>query len=122
MKKENQQSDIIICTTDDGQPRLQVKIKDETVWLTQKQMAELFQCSTDNVELHLKNIFKEGELNENSVTEEYSVTASDGKGYDTPHYNFDAIAPFEGCCKKLYSDLNYGENSVCREFRRTGSD
>lgn len=78
MKKENQQSDIIIYTTDDGQARLQVRIKDETVWLTQKQMAELFQCSTDNIGLHLKNIFKEGELSKNSVTEEYSVTASDG--------------------------------------------
>lgn len=61
----------------------------ETVWLSQKQMAELFQCSTNNVGLHLKNIFKEKELNENSVTEEYSVTAADGKKYDVKHYNLD---------------------------------
>jgi hypothetical protein len=54
-------------------------------------MAILFDCSGDNVSLHLKNIFKEAELSENSVTEEYSVTASDGKNYDVKHYNLDAI-------------------------------
>jgi len=51
----------------------------------------LFQCSTDNISLHLKNIFKDGELEEKSVTEEFSVTASDGKQYRTKHYNLDAI-------------------------------
>jgi hypothetical protein len=91
MKEDNQQPNIVIYTTEDGQAKLQVKIGNETVWLTQKQMAELFQCSTDNVGLHLKNIFKEKELSENSVAEEYSVTASDGKKYNVKHYNLDAI-------------------------------
>ncbi|MHB0946046.1 MAG: virulence RhuM family protein [Sedimentisphaerales bacterium] len=91
MKKDGQESNIVIYTTEDGQARLQVKIENETVWLTQKQMAELFQCSTDNIGLHLKNLFKEGELNENSVTEEYSVTATDGKKYNVRHYNLDVI-------------------------------
>lgn len=54
-------------------------------------MAVLFDCSTDNISLHLKNIFKSGELNENSVAEDFSVTASDGKKYKTKHYNLDAI-------------------------------
>jgi hypothetical protein len=54
-------------------------------------MAALFDCSTDNISLHLKNIFKENELDENSVAEEFSVTASDGKNYKTKHYNLDAI-------------------------------
>ena len=54
-------------------------------------MATLFDCSTDNISLHLKNIFNENELNESSVTEEFSVTASDGKNYKTKHYNLDAI-------------------------------
>ncbi len=54
-------------------------------------MAELFRCSTDNISLHLKNIFKDGELNANSVTEEYSATASDGKNYNTKFYSLDAI-------------------------------
>lgn len=91
MKKDSQQPSIVIYTTEDGQAKLQVKIGNETVWLTQKQMAELFRCSTDNVGLHLKNIFKEKELSENSVTEEYSATASDGKKYNVKHYNLDAI-------------------------------
>ena len=66
-------------------------IKDETIWLTQKAMAELFDCSTDNVSLHLKNIFTEGELDKNSVTEKISATATDGKNYLTQFYNLDAI-------------------------------
>ena len=66
-------------------------VKDETIWLTQKAMAELFDCSSDNISLHLKNIFAEGELDKNSVTEKISATASDGKNYLTQFYNLDAI-------------------------------
>lgn len=66
-------------------------IKDDTIWLTQKTMGELFGCSSDNISLHLKNIFASGELNKNSVTEEISVTANDGKKYKTQFYNLDAI-------------------------------
>lgn len=61
-------------------------IKDETIWLNQKAMAELFGCSTDNVSLHLKNIFSEGELDKDAVTEKISATASDGKKYLTQFY------------------------------------
>lgn len=56
-------------------------IKDETIWLNQKSMAELFDCSTDNISLHLKNIFADGELDKNSVTEKISATAVDGKPF-----------------------------------------
>lgn len=66
-------------------------VKGETIWLTQKAMAELFNCSTDNISLHLKNIFAEGELDKNSVTEKISATATDGKNYLTQFYNLDAI-------------------------------
>lgn len=66
-------------------------IKDETIWLNQKGMAELFGCSTDNISLHLKNIFADGELDKNSVTEKISATAADGKNYPTQFYNLDAI-------------------------------
>lgn len=66
-------------------------IKNETIWLTQKSMAELFNCSSDNISLHLKNIFKSGELEKSSVTEEFSATANDGKNYNTQFYNLDAI-------------------------------
>ena len=66
-------------------------IKDETIWLSQKGMAELFGCSTDNISLHLKNIFSDGELTKDSVTEKNSATAADGKNYPTQFYNLDAI-------------------------------
>lgn len=68
-----------------------VILKDETIWLTQKSMAELFGCSTDNISLHLKNIFNTGELDKNSVTEKISATAIDGKNYVTQFYNLDAV-------------------------------
>ena len=70
---------------------IQVLYKNETIWATQKAMATLFDCSTDNISLHLKNIFKTGELIEDSVTEKSSVTAADGKNYITKIYNLDAI-------------------------------
>lgn len=66
-------------------------IMNETIWLSQKGMAELFGCSSDNISLHLKNIFNEGELEKEAVTERISVTASDGKKYKTQYYNLDAI-------------------------------
>ena len=66
-------------------------IKDETIWLTQRAMAELFGCSTDNISLHLKNIFASGELEKESVAEKISATATDGKNYHTQFYNLDAI-------------------------------
>lgn len=70
---------------------IQVIIGNETVWLSQKSMAQLFGCSVDNVSLHLKNIFNEQELDQDSVTEEFSATAADGKSYKTRFYNLDAI-------------------------------
>lgn len=73
--------------------KAQVKavLKDESIWLSQKGMAELFEYSSDNISLHLKNIFESGELDKNSVTEKISVTANDGKNYLTNFYNLDAI-------------------------------
>ena len=81
-----------IVTFKDDEFSLDVKadFKKETVWLTQKQMAELFNVSTDNISLHIKNIFNEGEL-DHSVSEESSVTASDGKNYLTKLFNLDMI-------------------------------
>lgn len=84
-------TDLILYTTEDGKSRIQLRAKDHTVWLTQREMAQLFDVSTDNVGLHLKNIFAEAELEEKSVAEESSVTAADGKNYRTKLYNLDAI-------------------------------
>ena len=75
----NSTAEFLMFTADSRQDGLEVRFQDETVWLTQKLMAELFQCSSDNISLHLKNIFKESELEDKSVAEEFSVTASDGK-------------------------------------------
>jgi len=84
-------SGLILYTSDDGQSRIQLRTDGQTVWLTQREMAELFAVSTDNIGLHLKNIFADGELEAISVTEESSVTAADGKNYRTKLYNLDAI-------------------------------
>ena len=75
----------------DGSVNIEVLFAEENIWLTQKKMAELFDCSADNISLHLKNIFSEGELEQNSVAEEYSATATDGKKYKTKFYSLEAI-------------------------------
>lgn len=68
-----------------------VRVQNGTIWLSQKNMGILFDTTPDNIALHLKNIFKSGELSENSVAEEFLATATDGKNYNTKHYNLDAI-------------------------------
>ena len=83
--------EILLYSDENGKEFVNVIFKDETFWLTQKAMAELFDCTTDNISLHLKNIFMDGELDKDSVTEKFSVTAADGKNYQTQHYNLDAI-------------------------------
>lgn len=84
-------NDIIIYTTDDGQVKIEVRFEDENVWLTQNAMAELFDTTKQNISLHIKNIFEERELSENSVVKENLTTASDGKNYKTKFYNLDLI-------------------------------
>lgn len=81
----------LLYTAEDSDIKINAILKDETIWLSQKGMAELFGCSTDNISLHLKNIFADFELERDSVTEKISVTATDGKNYNTQFYNLDAI-------------------------------
>ena len=81
----------ILYNTPEYSEKVQVVIKDETLWMTQKAMGELFGCSSDNIGVHLKNIFASDELDANSVTEKISATAADGKNYLTQFYNLDAI-------------------------------
>ena len=87
----NSTAEFLIFTKQAGENGIEVRVQDGTIWLSQKLMAALFDCSTDNISLHLKNIFAEKELDEISVTEDFSVTAADGKNYRTRHYNLDAI-------------------------------
>ncbi|MFR9524337.1 MAG: virulence RhuM family protein [Rikenellaceae bacterium] len=87
----NSTAEFLIFTSQTNEDGIEVRVERETIWLSQKLMSQLFDCSTDNISLHLKNIFADGELDQNSVTEDYSVTATDGKNYKTKHYNLDAI-------------------------------
>ena len=86
-----QDKDFLFYTSNNGTTNIQVIVEGETIWTTQKAMAEIFECTTDNISLHLKNIFNSGELEQNSVIEEFSATASDGKNYNTKFYNLDAV-------------------------------
>lgn len=83
--------EVVLYQTDDGNVNVSVFYYNDNFWLTQKAMGELFDCSSDNISLHLKNIFSSGELDKNSVTEKFSATASDGKNYLMQFYNLDAI-------------------------------
>ncbi|NDV18186.1 hydroxyacid dehydrogenase [Pseudodesulfovibrio sp. JC047] len=85
------QSQIDIFPAPDGNIRVEVRFLDETAWLSQKLMAELFQVSVSNINQHLKHIFEEGELDEKAVIKDYLITASDGKKYNTRFYSLDAI-------------------------------
>lgn len=88
MNKVNK-SDMVIY--DDGELELNVSVENETVWLTQKQIAELFGVTKQNISLHINRIFKDEELDENSVVKFFLTTAQDGKSYNTKHYNLDMI-------------------------------
>ena len=86
--------EIIFYHAADQSTILEVRIENETIWLTQKQMAELFDCSPDNIGLHLKNIYREKELNEDATTEDFSVIQIEGKrkiNRKLCFYNLDAI-------------------------------
>ncbi|MCC6932570.1 MAG: virulence RhuM family protein [Deltaproteobacteria bacterium] len=84
-------SQFLIYEAENGVTKLDVRLSGETVWLTQQQMADLFQTSVPNISMHIKNIFEEGELEENSVIKDFLITARDSKGYNTKHYNLDVI-------------------------------
>jgi len=89
MKEE--QGQIIIYQSEDGNTHIDVKIEDETVWLTQNQLVELYQTSKSNVSEHIKYIFEDKELDEDSVVRKFRTTASDGKKYNVTYYNLDMI-------------------------------
>jgi hypothetical protein len=84
--------EFLIYQTDDGRTRIQVRVEGETVWLSQKAMAELFQRDVRTISEHIRNIFAEGELQPDSVIRNFRTTASDGKQYDTQHCNLDVSA------------------------------
>lgn len=87
----NSTAEFLTFAYQSGGDGVEVRVQGGTIWLSQKSMGELFMSSSDNIGLHLKNIFKEGELDGSAVTEKFSVTATDGKNYTVKHYNLDAI-------------------------------
>jgi hypothetical protein len=91
LRIRNSTVEFLIFTSQAGEQSIEARFEDETVWLTQKLMAELFQVSIQNVSQHLVAIFGSGELDEESVIKKFLITAADGKAYLTQHYNLDAI-------------------------------
>ena len=87
----SEKGEFLVYRTEDGRLKLEVRLENETLWLTQQHMADLFQTSKQNVGQHLKKIFEEGELDRDSVVKNFFTTAADGKKYDTQFYNLDAI-------------------------------
>lgn len=91
MQEDSNKSEIIFYTSPQGNIKVEVFLQNETVWLTQQKISELFDTTKQNISLHINNIFSEGELDKNSVVKEYLTTANDGKKYKTQYYNLDAI-------------------------------
>lgn len=84
-------SELILYTTEDGRSQIKLRADQQTVWLTQLEMAELFAATKQSISLHLRNVFNDGELTEDSVVKDSLTTAADGKRYRTQLYNLDAI-------------------------------
>ena len=89
--KEDKNNKIILYTTEDGNTEIEVSLEGETIWLSQKQMAELFDKDRKTITEHIGNVFKEGELTEKSVCRKFQHTAKDGKKYNVNFYNLDVI-------------------------------
>ena len=109
----NSTAEFLIFQAEDKAQGVQVFYKDETIWATQKAMATLFDCSTDNIGVHLKNIFESGELDKDSVTEKISATAADGKNYLTQFYKLDAIISAEQA--KEYAETEFEKYRVVQD-------
>ena len=111
----------IILYQSDNSTQLEVRIEDETVWLTQAQMADLFKSTRNNITLHISNIFKEGELERVSVCKESLLTALDGKAYKTTLYNLDVIISVGYRVKsKRGTQFRIWANSILKEYLMKG--
>ena len=107
-----ERSDFVIYETDDRIAKVSVRLEEETVWLTQKQLSEIFDTTKQNIGQHIKNIVDEGELERNAVVKFFFTTAADGKNYNTEHYNLDMII-----------SLGYRINSkVATKFRQWATE
>ena len=117
---ESQKGEIVMYQPDET-IRLEVKVENETVWLTQQQMAELFLTTKQNISLHVNNIFKEDELEKDSVVKESLTTATDGKKYKTKIYNLDVIISVGYRVKSLNgTKFRRWANSVLKQYLLKG--
>ena len=115
-----EKGEIVLYQPDDS-VRLEVRLQDDTVWLTQQQMAELFSTTRNNITLHIGNIFKEGELDANSVRKESLLTALDGKKYRTKFYNLDVIISVGYRVKsKVGTRFRQWANAVLKDYLLRG--
>lgn len=114
-------SNEIILYQPDSTLSLNVRVENETVWLNQAQMVNLFQSTKQNISLHINNIFKEGELQRNSVVKEYLTTAADGKHYRTKYYSLDVIISVGYRVKSLRgTQFRQWANKVLKEYLLRG--
>lgn len=117
LPKKNTTTQFLIFTAQSGTPQVEVRIEGEMIWLTQKLMAELFDTTVPNINMHLTSIFENGELEEPSVIKEFLITANDGKTYKTKHYSLDAvIAVGYRVNSKRATDFRMWATQVLREF------
>ena len=117
----NSTAEFLIFQIEGKEQGVEVYYKNKTVWCTQKAMGMLFDCSSDNIGLHLKNIFNSGELVKESVTEKISATASDGKNYMTQFYNLDAVISVGYRVNSIRAtQFRQWATSVLREFAIRG--
>lgn len=124
IKDYSMENEIIIYQTQDGQTKIDVRIENETVWLTQNQMAELFQTTKQNISLHIKNIFEEGELTEDSTVKDYLTVKNEGSrkvSRNVTHYNLDVIISVGYRVKSLRgTQFRIWATQVLKEYMKKG--
>ena len=117
----NPNTDLIMYTTDDGITKVEATFDGDTVWLSQDQMAELFQRDKSTISRHIKNIFAEGELQQNSVVANFATTATDGKTYQVDYYNLDVIISVGYRVKSLRgTQFRIWATGILKEYMRKG--
>lgn len=114
-------SDIVMYQTEDGLTKIEVEFENDTAWLSQSQMAELFQTTKQNISYHISNCFREGELDENSVVKDCLTTAADGKPYNTHYYNLDVVISVGYRVKSIRgTQFRIWANGILKEYLRKG--
>jgi len=115
------QSSLVMYQTEDGLTKIEVMLENETVWLSLDQMADLFQRDKSTISRHIKNIFEEGELKQNSVVANFATTASDGKVYQVNYFNLDVIISVGYRVKSLRgTQFRIWANGILKEYLKKG--